>query len=199
MPSCPATNFGSIIDEKKRFFSQNIAPQWKTLRRATGEFLASVLQETNEFYLNVVKNWIKNQYRIPIVEQNVCMDVANGRIPEHLVDRIPASILSKIETENIPSNEKLYKIYSPNTGGPVEKKFSDFTPEEVKASITIHGINTIDDPVDIQPVRPVKTAYANSYRIEGEYLVLIVPSMDKEIRIKITRSIVEEMNAALKQ
>lgn len=192
MSSTSVLDYQSIISEKQEYFIRNILPGWQQLRRNTGEFLLGVLNDTNEFYLNQLKKWIKNNYNISIAEQDVCIGIAKGEIREELANRIPASKLSKIHPDNMPIDSHLYKIVSPDTGSVIEKRWPDFTTNEIKHCVTIHGVNTVDNPSSPEN-KPIKYALAKNYRIEDGFLILLVTGTDKEVRLKITDKLKEEI------
>lgn len=182
----------------KEEFHRSFGQRWEELKMDIGNFLndAHEALSPNEAAYNDLKSWISETYGISLVAQQTCIRIANEEISEEVASRLTASLASKIHTKNVPQMDDTYNIYSPVEGRMVRKKFRDFTKDEARLNIGIHGINAARAIKTAQ--KPVLTAMAKSHRIENGSLILFVPSMKKEIKYRVTEKFVKELIKSLR-
>ncbi len=169
-----------------------IGARWKEVKRDTGSFLSSAEEVCSEAQFRFLQKWIKETFQINIVQQRACMRMFKEDLPPEVVDRIPASMLVKIAPANMPQPDKIYRIISPDQGGPVSKRFRDWTPEEIKINIGPHGVQDLSEQHTSLP-KPIATCRATDWRIEGHELILFVRSLNKEVKLPITPELVEKL------
>lgn len=176
----------------------SIGSKWRSLRVETGRFLLKAKEQLGDTGLRMLMKWIKKVYKITEVEQKVCIRMATGELPSEIADFGPASIMSKIETQNLPDLDQEYEIYSPSAGGVIKKKPRHWDREEKRINLGVHGVKSIDESFKFNE-KPVLTAIAASHRIEKDTLVLFVPSLNKEVKYLITPKLVADVTKACRK
>lgn len=194
----PAPTMQELLESLKSEFNQKIASQLQRMRQAVGKFLLSAQEMLDERYYKALAIWLKEKHRINLSEQRVCVRVANGEMSEEQAVLIPPSIAQFIATENLPDPNGEYLIYSPDQGAPIRKRFRLFSKMERKVNLSVHGIKPLAEAVPVTKHKPFETAVSSGYRVEGPFLVLIVNSLSKEVRHRITAEFVKQVSAAMK-
>lgn len=182
---------------KNQFTS--IGGRWKELRKETGKFLLEARKSLSGVQFGILQTWIDDNYKINRSEQDVCIGIADNTIPEEVAGRVPASTLCKIAADNMPQLDRVYHINSPTAGGQIKKAFREFTKEEIKATVGQHGIREVDAEPPASKRLPFQRAKATTYRIDGDELILFVPRLDKEVAIKITQSMANDIAKAVSE
>lgn len=188
----------STLNSLKQTFADNLGMKWRDLLDKTGEFLLQAKDKLNFVLFKALKAWLKQEYNISESQQDVCIRVARGEISQELANFLPPSLAKNIATENLPDLDKEYVIYSPEEGGPITKKARNFTKQEKKINIGPHGIKDLSTIEGPEEIKPFARAFAKSYRIEEQHLILVVPSIQKEVAYRITKALVNEIAVAVK-
>ncbi len=175
----------NLFEEAKSQFD-SIGQKWQELRAKTGEFLMEYESVLSTPAFKMLKIWIKDNYRISLAEQEVCVRVAKGEVEESVASILRPSALAKMPTSRIPKIDQKLNIYSPDTGTPVYKTVKEMTGSERKSCVTQHGVMTIDTASKKEDSRPFRCASATKWEVEDGCLFVFVGAEKLRVKVKIT-------------
>ena len=191
MPTQTAT-----LTEFQARFEKSILPKWRSVKSQLGHFLIEAETNLSEPFYKSLRLWLKTQHHIAYSLQVVCMRVAKGEMTDEQASLIPASIAKNIPVDKMPDPDKEYKIYSPDAGGVVRKKFRDFSPSDKKVNLTNHGIRI--ETIPAKAHKPFVKTKASSFRVDRRELILLVNSTNTEVHIPITVELIDALTSCRK-
>ena len=186
-----------VVQGLRSDFAETIGRNWKSVRRQSGNFLLDARRNLNRVQFAMLQNFVQQDHRITRAEQDVCMRLAAGDIPdEGWLELTTPAKLRLIPTEKLLPLDHFVHIYSPEAGGPIRKRLSELTIAERRACITSQGVIEIDTAVRPEENKGLKTVRASLHKIEGNCIVFYVPSQRMQVRYAINDQLLKDLSAS---
>jgi len=165
-------------------------------RTQIGEVLCQAEEELNFVHFKALKDAFAMRYRVSKVDLVVWQRIFRGEISPEVANIIPSSKLAKMRTENVPDPEKKYRFYSNDAQRYVTKRIGECTSREIKDNVNEHGLGDAEEDATS---KRIETAKADGYTVLQDQLVLHVPRLGKDVVVKITDELVQDLIEGLRQ
>lgn len=166
------------------------AASWRTAMLEIGTIL-NALKENGEPVDILRESVLREEFGMPMTTSLVAMRWAAGEYgpkSEEIVKKVPASVLSKMDSSAIASiTSGKHTIYSPVEKRVVSKHFDAMTRDEVTKNITPVGFR----PMQSQD-RPYRCCVASHIEHEGEHLYVVVKGTSP-IRVRLSGRVLREL------
>lgn len=173
-----------------------LAVRFKRAGIELGKFLVSLDKQGGVQLSFFAKEYLSKKYSFGKCEMNTWMRIANGEIPQSLVEKVPCSKLAYMNSEVARSLAKdAHKIWSSEQQQVCVKYLKDFTKKEIADNITKSGITPVGTKV-LDITRMVK-AY-DAFILNGA-LCVAVKNGNTKMHVHLNDGMVKKINKIVEE